>query len=236
MRRALAVSGRRSGDRPRPSRSGRHRPDRRNGSDEIMSAADAPLMHMTSWATIWSAERTVAMSCTSFLKPFGQSGLIGRSTMRAVRIARSVGRPSRLKKPPGILPAAYIRSSTSTVSGKKSAPSRASSRPCAVASTIVSPARQTTAPSACLARWPVSNRSSRPPTLHDTSCRWPATVTIAPPLPHRGGRRRRRFEAAPRSGAPSNFHRRLPPSVTTAAGPAPGSPGDSPRDPCVGGS
>src|SRR5436190_797202 len=43
--------------------------------------------------------------------------------MRAVRNARSVGRPSRLKKPPGIFPAAYIRSSTSTVSGKKSAPS-----------------------------------------------------------------------------------------------------------------
>ena len=59
--------------------------------------------------------------------------------MRAVRIARSVGRPSRLKNPPGIFPAAYMRSSTSTVSGKKSAPSRASVRPCAVPSTTVSP-------------------------------------------------------------------------------------------------
>src|ERR1041384_7296253 len=68
--------------------------------------------------------------------------------MRAVRIARSVGRPSRLKKPPGIFPAAYMRSSTSTVSGKKSAPSRGSIRPCAVASTIVSPDRTTTAPPA----------------------------------------------------------------------------------------
>ena len=56
--------------------------------------------------------------------------------MRAVRIARSVGRPSRLKKPPGIFPAAYIRSSTSIVSGKKSAPSRASVRPWAVARTM----------------------------------------------------------------------------------------------------
>ena len=80
-----------------------------------------------------SALSTVAITCTSFLKPFGQSGRIGRSIMRAVRIARSEGRPSRLKKPPGIFPAAYIRSSTSTVSGKKSAPSRASSRPTAVA-------------------------------------------------------------------------------------------------------
>src|SRR5207302_826576 len=84
----------------------------------------------------------------SLRKPFGQSGRIGRSIIRAVRIARSVGRPSRLKKPPGIFPAAYMRSSTSTVSGKKSAPSRVSIRPCAVASTIVSPERMTTAPSA----------------------------------------------------------------------------------------
>jgi hypothetical protein len=99
------------------------------GSDEIVSAAEAPLMQSTSWPTTWSAESTVAMTCTSFLNPFGHSGRIGRSTMRAVRIARSVGRPSRLKKPPGIFPAAYMRSSTSTVSGKKSAPSRASARP-----------------------------------------------------------------------------------------------------------
>jgi hypothetical protein len=34
------------------------------------------------------------------------------------------GRPSRRKNEPGILPAAYERSSTSTVSGKKSKPSR----------------------------------------------------------------------------------------------------------------
>ena len=103
-----------------------------------------------------SAESVVQMTCTSFLKPFGQSGRIGRSIMRAVRIALSVGRPSRLKKPPGIFPAAYMRSSTSTVSGKKSAPSRASVRPWAVARTIVSPLRTTTAPSACLASLPVS--------------------------------------------------------------------------------
>ena len=90
--------------------------------------------------------------------------------MRAVRIARSVGRPSRLKNPPGIFPAAYIRSSTSTVSGKKSAPSRPSVRPWAVARTIVSPERTTTAPSACLASLPVSNVISLPPTdrLTDT--------------------------------------------------------------------
>ena len=34
------------------------------------------------------------------------------------------GRPSRRKNEPGMRPAAYMRSSTSTVSGKKSKPSR----------------------------------------------------------------------------------------------------------------
>ncbi len=131
-----------------------------NGSGEIISAAEAPLMHRMSCGTTMSAERTVQITWTSLRKPFGHSGRIGRSIIRAVRIARSVGRPSRLKKPPGIFPAAYMRSSTSTVSGKKSAPSRASIRPCAVASTIVSPDRTTTAPSACLASLPVSKLSS----------------------------------------------------------------------------
>src|SRR5206468_1213190 len=116
-----------------------------NGSGETMSAADAPLMQRMSCGTTMSALSTVQITCTSLQKPFGHNGRIGRSIMRAGRIARSVGRPSRLKKPPGIFPAAYMRSSTSTVSGKKSAPSRASVRPCAVASTIVSPERTTTA-------------------------------------------------------------------------------------------
>lgn len=35
-------------------------------------------------------------------------------------MASSEGRPSRRKNEPGMRPAAYIRSSTSTVSGKKS--------------------------------------------------------------------------------------------------------------------
>src|SRR3954468_14169600 len=97
--------------------------------------------------------------------------------MRAVRIARSAGRPSRLKKPPGIFPAAYMRSSTSTVSGKKSAPSRGSIRPIAVASTMVSPERTSTAPSACLASLPVSKLSSWSPTVVET--RVSGSVAIA---------------------------------------------------------
>ncbi len=125
-------------------------------------------MQRTSWPWIMSAERTVQITCTSFRNPFGQSGRIGRSIMRAVRVARSDAFPSRLKKPPGIFPAAYIRSSTSIVSGKKSASGRASCRPTAVARIIVSPERTTTAPSACLASLPVSNVISRPPISTDT--------------------------------------------------------------------
>ena len=63
-------------------------------------------MHRMSCGITMSALRTVQITWTSLRKPFGQSGRIGRSIMRAVSVARSVARPSRLKKPPGILPAA----------------------------------------------------------------------------------------------------------------------------------
>ena len=43
---------------------------------------------------------------------------------RDTRTSRSARRPSRLKKPPGILPAAANFSTKSTVSGKKSMPGR----------------------------------------------------------------------------------------------------------------
>src|SRR5581483_3304361 len=172
---------------------------------DTINAADAPLMHRMSCAVTRSAERTVQMTCTSFLKPFGHSGRIGRSIMRAVRIARSVGRPSRLKKPPGILPAAYIRSSTSTVSGKKSAPSRASVRPCAVARTIVSPSRTTTAPSACLASFPVSKVISQPAISTVTVVGPCVAMLICPPLRLEGGG----LSQLRRDGARSNFHPRV---------------------------
>ena len=80
--------------------------------------------------------------------------------MRAVSVPFSPGRPSRLKNEPGIFPAAYIRSSTSTVSGRKSTSRRMPA--IAVARTIVSPWRTTTAPEACLAILPVSNEISLP--------------------------------------------------------------------------
>ena len=80
--------------------------------------------------------------------------------MRAVSVPFSPGRPSRLKNEPGIFPAAYMRSSTSTVSGRKSTSRRLPAT--AVQSTIVSPWLTTTAPEACLAILPVSNEISLP--------------------------------------------------------------------------
>ena len=81
-----------------------------------------------------------------------------------MRIAVSDGRPSRRKNPPGIFPAAYIRSSTSIVSGKKSIPSRG----CAVvqvASTWVSPYVTTTSLPPAAASLPDSNVRVRVPDL-----------------------------------------------------------------------
>src|SRR5512141_2333704 len=87
---------------------------------------------------------------------------MGRSVRRAARMAASDGRDSRLMKPPGILPAAYMRSSNSTVSGKKSRPGLGSER-LAVPSSMVSPERTVAAPPASSASLPVSMVSVRPP-------------------------------------------------------------------------
>src|SRR5687768_11037852 len=78
----------------------------------------------------------------------------------------SEARPSRRKKPPGILPAAYIRSSTSTVSGKKSPPRGSDEVP--VAMTVVSPTDARTAPPAWNARRPVSNLNTSLPIFLST--------------------------------------------------------------------
>ena len=97
-----------------------------NGMPEIMSAAEAALIESTSCGLCWSAPSTVVTIWVSLRKPSGNDGRSGRSVSRQVRIASSLGRPSRRKNEPGILPAAYARSSTSTVNGKKSMPSRTS--------------------------------------------------------------------------------------------------------------
>ena len=73
---------------------------------EIVSAAEQPISATMSGSFSRSWLSTVATTWTSLRKPSGNSGRIGRSIRRETSVSFSVGRPSRLKKPPGILPAA----------------------------------------------------------------------------------------------------------------------------------
>ncbi len=82
-----------------------------NGMSEIVSAVEAPMIERISGSFSWSAESVVTVICTSFRIPLGKSGRRGRSVRRAVRMPAVLGRPSRRNQPPGILPAAYNRSS-----------------------------------------------------------------------------------------------------------------------------
>ena len=79
-----------------------------NGRPDTASAADAPTSAGMSGSISGSSESTRAITCTSLRKPSGNNGRNGRSMRRDVSVSFSVGRPSRLKKPPGILPAAYV--------------------------------------------------------------------------------------------------------------------------------
>ncbi len=146
---------------------------------ETVSAADAPLIDSTSCGLMRSAPMMVATTWTSLRKPSGKLGRSGRSVRRQVRIAGSPGRPSRRKTPPGIFPAAYMRSSTSTVSGKKSMPSRGFDVT-TVLRMVVSPTRTSTAPSAWGASLPVSRVISSPAALM-------GPVTRMAPLPSESG-------------------------------------------------
>ena len=73
---------------------------------ESVSAADTASIAGMSESTSGLSDSTVATTWTSLKKPSGNSGRIGRSMSREVSVSFSEGRPSRLKKPPGILPAA----------------------------------------------------------------------------------------------------------------------------------
>src|SRR4051812_2855133 len=135
-----------------------------NGSPDKSTAAAAELIARTSYRWFGSSARTVLTTWTSLRRPFLNDGRSGRSVRRQVRIASSPGRPSRRKNEPGILPAAYIRSSTSTVRGKKSMPSRGFDVQ-TVDRSVVSPTLTRTAPSARFASLPVSRLISRPAAL-----------------------------------------------------------------------
>ena len=91
-----------------------------NGRPEIWVDADAALMASTSYSSSGFSAITVMTTWTSLRRPALKVGRSGRSISRQVRMASSEGRPSRRKNEPGMRPAAYIRSSTSIVSGKKS--------------------------------------------------------------------------------------------------------------------
>jgi hypothetical protein len=78
----------------------------RNGIFEMFNATEAPSSARTSASFSWSADRMLQKTWVSFRNPSGKSGLRGRSICRAERISFSPGRPSRLKNPPGIFPAA----------------------------------------------------------------------------------------------------------------------------------
>ncbi len=90
------------------------------GRPEICVDAEAALIASTSYWWSGLSENTEMTTWTSLRRPFLKVGRSGRSMSRQVRMASVEGRPSRRKKLPGILPMAYMRSSTSTVSGKKS--------------------------------------------------------------------------------------------------------------------
>ena len=75
-----------------------------HGISEIVSAIDAPIMAAISGELSGSTDITVRLSTTSLRKSFGNSGRIGLSITRAARTAFSLGRPSLLRKLPGILP------------------------------------------------------------------------------------------------------------------------------------
>src|SRR5438874_2660541 len=160
------------------------------GIPDSIRAAEAALMAMTSWGFSWSAPITVPTTWVSLRYPGANDGRSGRSIRRQVRMAWSLGRPSRRKNEPGILPAAYIRSSMSTVSGKKSMPSRTPLSALAVTSTKVSPIRPMTAPWDWGASRPVSNDRvlSVPLIGPDTEM---ASAMVAPSASAVSGRRRR---------------------------------------------
>ena len=82
-----------------------------NGISDIASAAAVPIIAQTSGELSCSTDNTVATTHTSFLKSFGNNGLIGLSIALDVNIALSAGFPSLFVKLPGIFPTAYSFSS-----------------------------------------------------------------------------------------------------------------------------
>ena len=133
---------------------------------------EAAVVAKTSAGCSLSDASRVFTRCTSRLKFFGNIGRIGRSVIRAANVASVPGRPSRLKNEPGIFPIAYIRSSKSTVRGKKSVPGRASPSQ-SVVSITVSPYRIVTDASVLGASRPIPSSKTVPPISLEKTWVWP---------------------------------------------------------------
>ena len=74
------------------------------GMSEMERAMEVPIMAAISGELSWSTDITVQTMDTSLRMSLGNRGRMGRSIMRQVRVAFSLGRPSRRRKAPGILP------------------------------------------------------------------------------------------------------------------------------------
>ena len=68
-----------------------------NGTPPSVMAREAPMVQMTSIGFSGSHTSVVATIWTSLRKPSGKLGRMGRSIIRAMRVALSEGRPSRLR-------------------------------------------------------------------------------------------------------------------------------------------
>lgn len=78
----------------------------KKGRPEIVRAADAPIIAGISGAFSISWLKTVHTTWVSLRKLGIKRGLMGRSIRRETSVSCSLGFPSRLKKPPGMRPAA----------------------------------------------------------------------------------------------------------------------------------
>ncbi|OPZ92943.1 MAG: hypothetical protein BWY73_00566 [candidate division TA06 bacterium ADurb.Bin417] len=128
-----------------------------------VTAAEAPRTASMSGSTSGSKEKTKEQTWISRFRVLGKSGRMVRSMSRQVSTSFSVGRPSRLKNPPGNLPAAEMCSRYSTVRGRKSCRFSSSLPKTRVVRTMVSPERTITEAVACWANVSVSKLIVFPP-------------------------------------------------------------------------
>ena len=66
------------------------------------------VIHSVNLMLLTTLQEDIVWALSWFMKPLGNNGRSGRSIRREVSVSFSEGRPSRLKKAPGILPAAYV--------------------------------------------------------------------------------------------------------------------------------